>query len=243
MHRYRKTRLFSWQRSPPRSWRGRDGGNSGCAVNPATGKRQINLVSSSRELAMGEEADPAIIAEYGLYGDRAVQSYVDSIGQKLGASPTSPRSSGTSRPRFAGGERLRAAGWLHLHHARIMAYVGSNRNWPASWPRDRHVTARHSAQQMTQQQIAGIGLLAGAIFVDAFRPTAARAAGLGLLFLKYGRDHETQADELGIQYAARAGYDPRTSRRPTRRSSGSASERATRCRTSSRPIPTRATAR
>ena len=54
-----------------------------CAVNPATGKRQISFVSESKETAMGREADPAVLAEYGLYGDSAVQSYVDSVGQKL----------------------------------------------------------------------------------------------------------------------------------------------------------------
>jgi len=55
----------------------------GCATNPATGKRQISLVSTSKELEMGREADPAVQAEYGLYGDSAMQHYVDSIGQKL----------------------------------------------------------------------------------------------------------------------------------------------------------------
>jgi predicted Zn-dependent protease len=93
-----------------------------------------------------------------------------------------------------------------------MAYVGSEAQLAGILGHEiGHVTARHSAQQMTQQQIAGIGLLAGAIFVDAFRPYSGLAQqGLGLLFLKYSRDHETQADELGITYAARAGYDPRT---------------------------------
>ena len=33
--------------------------------------------------------------------------------------------------------------------------------------------------------------------------------GLGLLFLKYGRDHEREADSLGLRYITRAGYDPR----------------------------------
>ncbi|HKQ20126.1 MAG TPA: hypothetical protein VJW75_10310, partial [Candidatus Eisenbacteria bacterium] len=55
----------------------------GCATNPATGKRQISLVSTGKELEIGRESDPAIIAEYGLYGDPAVQRYVDSVGQRL----------------------------------------------------------------------------------------------------------------------------------------------------------------
>jgi predicted Zn-dependent protease len=43
---------------------------AGCATNPATGSKQISLVSSGQELEMGRQADPAIIAEYGLYQDR-----------------------------------------------------------------------------------------------------------------------------------------------------------------------------
>ena len=189
------------------------GAGAGCAVNPATGKHQINFVSTSRELSMGEEADPAVIAEYGLYGDAAVQSYVDSIGQKLGRVSHLPDLKWHFRVLDSPVVNAFAipGGYIYITRG-ILAYVGSESQLAGILGHEiGHVTARHSAQQMTQQEIAGIGLLAGAIFVDAFRPYSGLAQqGLGLLFLKYSRDHETQADELGIQYAARAGYDPRT---------------------------------
>jgi predicted Zn-dependent protease len=56
----------------------------GCATNPATGAKQISLVSRGQELEMGREADPAIISEYGLYDDPKLAAYVDSVGQRLG---------------------------------------------------------------------------------------------------------------------------------------------------------------
>jgi predicted Zn-dependent protease len=186
---------------------------SGCAVNPATGKRQINLVSSNRELEMGREADPAIIAEYGLYPDEATQAYVDSVGQRLARVSHLPGL--TFHFRVLDSPVVNAfalpGGYIYITRG-IMAYVGSESQLAGILGHEiGHVTARHTAQQVTQQQIAGIGLIAGAIFVDAFRPyTGLAQQGLGLLFLKYSRDHETQADELGITYAARAGYDPRT---------------------------------
>ena len=186
---------------------------SGCAVNPATGKRQINIVSTGRELAMGAEADPAIISEYGLYGDAAVQSYVDSVGQRLGKVSHLPDLKWHFRVLDSPVVNAFAlpGGYIYITRG-IMAYVASESQLAGILGHEiGHVTARHSAQQMTQQQIAGIGLLAGAIFVDAFRPYSGLAQqGLGLIFLKYSRDHETQADELGITYAVRAGYDPRT---------------------------------
>jgi predicted Zn-dependent protease len=41
----------------------------GCARNPVTGKQQMVLMSESQEIAMGKEADPQIVAQFGLYPD------------------------------------------------------------------------------------------------------------------------------------------------------------------------------
>jgi predicted Zn-dependent protease len=73
-----------------------------------------------------------------------------------------------------------------------------------------HITARHSVSQISRAQIAQIGVGAASIL----SPTVGRfgdiaGSGLGLWFLKFSRDDERQADQVGIEYAARAGYDPR----------------------------------
>ncbi len=185
---------------------------AGCAVNPATGKRQISFVSPSKELEMGREADPAVLAEYGLYGDSTVQQYVDSIGQRLAAS--SPLSGLTWHFRVLDSPVVNAfaipGGYIYVTRG-IMAYLNSEAQLAGILGHEiGHVNARHTAQQITRSDIASLGLLAGAVFVDAFRPYSGLAQqGLGLLFLRYSRDAETQADELGIEYATRAGYDPR----------------------------------
>jgi predicted Zn-dependent protease len=72
-----------------------------------------------------------------------------------------------------------------------------------------HVTARHSAQQYTRSIGGAIGLTALGIFVPAARPFGdLTQQALGVLFLKYGRDDELQADSLGVRYSAAAGWDP-----------------------------------
>jgi predicted Zn-dependent protease len=72
-----------------------------------------------------------------------------------------------------------------------------------------HVTARHSAQQYTRQISGQVGLVALGIFVPAARPFGNLAGqALGVLFLRYGRDDELQADELGARYEATTGWDP-----------------------------------
>src|SRR5438445_7648363 len=73
-----------------------------------------------------------------------------------------------------------------------------------------HVAARHSANQMSKQQVAQLGLGIGSILSPAVASASQVAgAGLQLLFLKYSRDDETQADELGFRYMTKVGYDPR----------------------------------
>src|SRR5204863_9197522 len=73
-----------------------------------------------------------------------------------------------------------------------------------------HVTARHSVSQLSKQPLAQIGLAVGTIASPDFERFAGLAsAGLGVLFLKYSRDAERQADDLGLRYMRRVNYDPR----------------------------------
>ncbi len=72
-----------------------------------------------------------------------------------------------------------------------------------------HVTARHSASQMSRAQLAQLGLGLGTVLrPDLQDYIGAVGAGLQLLFLKYTRDDESQADMLGFRYSLRTGYDP-----------------------------------
>ena len=54
-----------------------------CATNPVTGKRELNLLSESKEIQLGKEADPSIVAQYGIYDDPKIAKFVDEMGQKM----------------------------------------------------------------------------------------------------------------------------------------------------------------
>jgi predicted Zn-dependent protease len=56
-----------------------------CATNPVTGKRQVVLMSEAQELAMGQEADPQIVAQFGLYEDAALQAFIQDKGKQMAA--------------------------------------------------------------------------------------------------------------------------------------------------------------
>ena len=46
-----------------------------CATNPATGKKELNLMSEAQEVALGKESDAQIRQEMGIVNDAALQQY------------------------------------------------------------------------------------------------------------------------------------------------------------------------
>lgn len=183
-----------------------------CVRNPATGQRQLSLISENQEISMGREYDPQVAATMGLYADSGLQRYIQQLGGRLAATSERPSLPWTFRVvddpvvnAFAlpGGFIYVTRGILvHLEsEAELAAVVGHEIG---------HVTARHTAAQISRQQLAQIGLAVGSIVspeVQRFSGLASQA--LGVLFLKYGRDDERQADDLGLRYMRRGGFDPR----------------------------------
>ena len=185
---------------------------SGCAVNPATGKNQLMLVSEDQEIAMGRQADSAVVTSIGLYPDPVWQRYIQQFGARIAATSERPNLPWTFRVvddpainAFAipGGFIYVTRGLLaHLtSEAQLASVVGHEIG---------HVTARHTAAAMSQQELIGLGLAAGSMAssqVAKYAGTANQA--LGILYLKFSRDNESQADQLGLRYMRRASYDPR----------------------------------
>jgi predicted Zn-dependent protease len=183
-----------------------------CATNPATGKKQLMLISEAQEIAMGKEADQEAVAAFGLYPDERVQAYVNELGQRLAA-----RSERPSLPwsfKVVDDPAVNAfalpGGYIYVTRG-IMAHLRSEAELVAVLGHEiGHVTARHSASQMSTQTLAMGGLVLGMVVEPELQRFAGLAQqGLGLLFLKFGRDDENQADELGLRYMTRVEYDPR----------------------------------
>src|ERR1044071_4001456 len=62
----------------------------GCATNPATGKREISLVSESQEIELGNQVQASTRASIGDYPDNRLQSYISTLGQRLAATSERP---------------------------------------------------------------------------------------------------------------------------------------------------------
>lgn len=188
------------------------GALAGCARNPATGHNELMLVSESQEIAMGQQYDSQVVATIGLYPDPALQSYVQTLGKQLAATSERPNLPWTFRVvddpavnAFAvpGGFVYVTRGILaHINNeAQLATVVGHEIG---------HVTARHTAAEMSKEQVATLGLVVGSIASKQVAQYAGVAQqALSVLFLKFSRDNENQADELGVRYSSRANFDSR----------------------------------
>ena len=182
-----------------------------CSTNPATGQRQLSLISEEQEVAMGTEADQQISQAMGLYPDEELQRYVNAVGQRLAAESERPDLPWTFR--VIDDPTVNAfalpGGYIYLTRG-IMTYFNNEAEMASVLGHEiGHVTARHSVEQISRQQLAGLGLGIGMILSPELRQFGDLAqTGLGLLFLKYGRDDERQADSLGLRYMVREDYDP-----------------------------------
>lgn len=183
---------------------------NGCARNPVSGKKEIVLMSEEQEIAMGKEADPQIIAEFGLYEDKGLQTYLSQVGAKIAA--VSHRKNITYNFRLLDAELINAfalpGGYVYFTRG-IMAHFNNEAELMGVLGHEvGHVAARHSVSQQRNQLFGQLGLIAGMVLVPDLAPFAESAQqGLGLLFLKFGRDAEKQSDELGVEYSSRLGFD------------------------------------
>ena len=182
-----------------------------CATNPATGKREFSLMSEEQEIQLGREANAQVRQEMGVYNDAELQRYVSDIGMRLAKASERPNLPWqfTVVDEPAVNAFALPGGFIYVTRG-IMAFLHNEEQLAGVLGHEiGHVTARHSAQQYTQATTAGVGLTLLSIFVPEARPfQGAAESALGLLFLKYGRDDELQSDRLGVEYTAKAGWNP-----------------------------------
>ncbi|MEM7375184.1 MAG: M48 family metalloprotease [Bacteroidota bacterium] len=181
-----------------------------CAINPITGKKEFSLMSHKRELALGQQSDPGIIASFGLYEDAALQKFLEEKGTAM--AKISHRPDLDFKFRILDSPVVNAfavpGGYVYFTRG-ILAHFNNEAEFAGVLGHEiGHITARHSAKQFTKSTIAQIGLIAGLVLVPEFGQYANQASqGLQLLFLKFGRDHESQSDQLGVEYSTKVGYD------------------------------------
>ena len=181
-----------------------------CVLNPVTGKRELMLLSTADELAMGQQTDPQVLQTFGKYEDADLSRYVTALGKKLGALSHQPNLYYSVKVLDSPVVNAFAVpgGFVYLTRG-ILAYLNDEAELAGVVAHEiGHIAARHTAQQYSRAQVAQLGLGLGAMVSKTFSKYAGVAQfGVGMLFLSFSRDDERQADALGVEYSSKAGYD------------------------------------
>ena len=203
-------------------------GTVGCTQvrNPATGELQYTSLSPTDEKKLGREEHPKALQQFGgQYDNARLQAYVDKVGNRVknaselsGESFTFTVLDSDIVNAFAlpGGYIYVTRGLIALtnNEAELAGVLGHEVG---------HVTARHTAQRYDQTQIGQIGAVAaqlGGMLLGGYLGGAEGArlggeaggqlgsTGAALYVQGYSREQEFEADQLGVRYLGRAGYDP-----------------------------------
>ena len=181
-----------------------------CATNPVTGKKNLMLISEQQEIQMGKEADPQIVAAFGLYPDNDLQRFINEKGQQMAKISHRPNLDYEFKILDSPVVNAFAVPGGYVYFTRgIMASFNNEAEFAGVLGHEiGHITARHSARQQSKQILYQAGFIVGLVVSPEFAQFGDVAQqGLGLLFLKFGRDHESESDGLGVEYSTRIGYD------------------------------------
>jgi len=182
---------------------------AGCATS-GINKGDINLISSSEEVAMGQEFAAEIGTEFEIYDDAQLTAYVQSVGDRI--TRICDRRDIDYHFAVIKNDEMNAfalpGGYIYVYTG-LMKTVDDEAQLAAVLAHEvGHVTARHATERLTAMYgaQAAVSLLLGddpaayqVLLANIFSTTG---------FLAYSRANEYEADRLGTSYTSMAGYDP-----------------------------------
>ncbi|BFM18661.1 M48 family metallopeptidase [Maricurvus nonylphenolicus] len=188
----------------------------GCSVNPVTGEQQFTLMSASQEVAIGtRQYAPSQQSQGGRYSvDPDLNLYVSQVGHKLAAvsqRPNLPYEFVVLNNDVPNAWAL-PGGKIAINRGLLMEMEDEAQLASVLAHEIVHAAARHSASQMTQQMLLGLGsqflTIAGKNTGYGDLINTGAQMGSALVLAQYGQDHELESDYYGMEYMALAGYEP-----------------------------------
>lgn len=191
------------------------GVSAGCLQrNKALGQREFVLLSAGQERSLGKSTAHEVEQKYKLSKNRAHLTRVERIGNELAV--YAPRNRELKGYVFhvlktkAVNAFAAPGGFIYVTEGLLNKLQPTDDELACVLGHEiGHVEARHSVKQM--QVKSGLAVLREALSVSKETKAVGKVVGVGggLLSLRYSRGQERQADELGVELAAAAGYDPR----------------------------------
>ncbi|MBC7930190.1 MAG: M48 family metalloprotease [Rubrivivax sp.] len=194
---------------------------------PLAGLAQTQIVAPknkykvSDDVQAGQQAAQQVNQQMPILRDSNVDNYVESVGSRLVAAIPSQFQQPEFRYSFdvVDARDINAfalpGGPMFVNRGMIEAAKSEGEMAGVMAHEISHVALRHATAQATETQKFQIGSvlgqIAGAVIGGGIGQVigAGSQIGFGAGALKYSRKYETQADILGAQIMARAGYDPR----------------------------------
>jgi predicted Zn-dependent protease len=181
-----------------------------CATTGPGGKKSLILISDEQEVAIGQQVDEEVRANNTLYPDEVWQDYLTEVGEKIVAVCDRPELD--YQFHVIESDQINAfatpGGFIYFYTG-ILSMMDNEAELAAVMAHEiSHVVGRHSIKTL---QAAYGGLIALELALgDKSEGAAGQLAGavLGIALTGYGRGNELEADEFGVYYMQRAGYNP-----------------------------------
>ena len=189
---------------------------AGCAVNPVSGRPEVVLVSAAQEREIGREEAENVEAQMGLVSDARPEAYVQQIGRRL--AEHSPRQDVEYSFQVVDAPEPNAfalpGGYVYVSRG-LLALVNSEDELAGTIGHEiGHVAARHHVQRLTLATPFAILLGLPAAIVGTISKTLGAVVAIpgqltgGLVLAGHSRKQEREADRIGMELAASAGWDP-----------------------------------
>ena len=189
--------------------------SSACVHLTETGDQAFILTSPAYENQLGVQGYKEVLAKASINKDPRLNAILQRVGQRLSVHTKQAgfqweyhliNSKEQNAWCMPGGKIAVYTGILPLmqNEAGMAAVLGHE---------IAHATLRHAGQRISQEMLVRLGLsvaelsLSNSVYHDNLMGLLGAGATVGVL-LPYSRDHESQADLLGLKYMAQAGYDP-----------------------------------
>ena len=190
--------------------------DSGCAVNPVTGNREVVLLSVDSEKEIGAENAQQVEKEMGLFQNPALLDYTQAIGNRL--AEHSPYQEVSYQFQIVDSEDPNAfalpGGYVYVSRGLLVLVNSEDELAGVIGHEIGHVAARHGVQRLTRSAPIGLvtGITSAAVgIVSSSLSNVVSGTGSLLnsaILAPYSRGQENDADAIGQELAAKAGWNP-----------------------------------
>lgn len=182
------------------------------AAGCGSGGGNFNLISIEEEWQLGQQLSQEIARQIRFNNDPAVNAYVRNMGQRIVSNSPAPFNQLPWQFHVVEDASINAfaipGGHVYVHTGLIANSDNASELAGVMAHEISHVIARHSTEQISRQY--GLSMLASLVLgqnPNQLAAIAAQIAATGAM-ARFSREAEEEADEIGIQAMAAAGYNP-----------------------------------